>query len=937
MAVKRADRLIQLLTDQQSRPSRATVFRIDGSYLDVRFGSSPSVVRNVEVVGDPYDLSVGDEVLVYWESQPGRYGKAPVVYVNDSALMENVNGGLPAVDGVTIDYGVSGLHVPRGGIAMENLNFLPALDGHEHRTPLEEFGWNFTNDGIMFSNDTYIHPDGQIAVGTGDDVAKLDSLDFTYRLWIGAQDPADAPFSVTKAGVINATAGYIAGWEIVTDTLAKNDVILDPDGRITVGSGTDIVILDSQDPTYRMWIGHGTAASAPFKIENDGTLKIGTVSTDMLVMSTTDATYRLWIGDETPGNADFRVSHSGEVWLDNAHIDISLESDNYSSGTKGWKLDSITGSAEFQDVIIRGELQHMVLVHDSTAVFTGRSRINDGDVFIADVDSLDTTIDVRNGRLQASDICQIQTPTATEWIKIEGSATPITGGHRYNVVRDLDGSGADDFYTGEGLSVTGSATYTGSSEPGAGKMFGEGVFGEGAFVGSAYYSSGGMLTIDGTREWGPYFGVTRRFGPEYNQLADVARFGLLEGFLGETRYVYGIAVGDATDYFKYTDEDGLEIVAGTGGTTIDSTGFSTDNFALELVSSAPDYTDQFLEFYVDDTTKYLRGRYKDVTHERDVIIAKFDDTGWGTVDTSGTPVANDYAKFTDEDTIEGREYSEVISDLGLGTGIANGNYVEIDGAVNAPVDGDYAKFTATGIEGMDASQAKTDLSFMTDLSDDGSPSLSANQDFNSKTAENVYSLELISTESTDHSAGVGRVYYDTNYVPTYTELVSGTYGGLAVYAQKWAAIIDTNNMVALDASFAALTVAGDVDMKRTVEIVLLDGDTALATGDDFAAFYWTVPEELDGYNITEVDFAVGTVSSSGLPSFDIYNVTGTGDVLTVNCTIDANETSSYTATTGPTINGSEDDLTTGDQIRFDCDVAGTGTKGCTVILVVEKP
>ena len=40
-------------------------------------------------------------------------------------------------------------------------------------------------------------------------------------------------------------------------------------------------------------------------------------------------------------------------------------------------------------------------------------------------------------------------------------------------------------------------------------------------------------------------------------------------------------------------------------------------------------------------------------------------TNTGTVDTSGTPVDNDYAKFTDADTVEGRSYSEVKTDLSL--------------------------------------------------------------------------------------------------------------------------------------------------------------------------------------------------------------------------------------------------------------------------------
>ena len=39
--------------------------------------------------------------------------------------------------------------------------------------------------------------------------------------------------------------------------------------------------------------------------------------------------------------------------------------------------------------------------------------------------------------------------------------------------------------------------------------------------------------------------------------------------------------------------------------------------------------------------------------------------GGGTVDTFGTPVDNDFAKFTDADTIEGRSYSETRTDLGL--------------------------------------------------------------------------------------------------------------------------------------------------------------------------------------------------------------------------------------------------------------------------------
>lgn len=42
--------------------------------------------------------------------------------------------------------------------------------------------------------------------------------------------------------------------------------------------------------------------------------------------------------------------------------------------------------------------------------------------------------------------------------------------------------------------------------------------------------------------------------------------------------------------------------------------------------------------------------------------------GGGSVDTSGTPVLNDFARFTDADTIEGRSYAEVKADLDLEIG-----------------------------------------------------------------------------------------------------------------------------------------------------------------------------------------------------------------------------------------------------------------------------
>ena len=78
-------------------------------------------------------------------------------------------------------------------------------------------------------------------------------------------------------------------------------------------------------------------------------------------------------------------------------------------------------------------------------------------------------------------------------------------------------------------------------------------------------------------------------------------------------------------------------------------------------------------------------------------------------------------------------------------------------------------------------------------------------------------------------------------------------------------------------------------------------------------------------------------SSSGTPTWQIHNLTDTVDMLSTAITIDANELTSYTAATAPVINAANDDVATGDIIRVDCDVAGTGTAGEDIILTFQLP
>ena len=129
----------------------------------------------------------------------------------------------------------------------------------------------------------------------------------------------------------------------------------------------------------------------------------------------------------------------------------------------------------------------------------------------------------------------------------------------------------------------------------------------------------------------------------------------------------------------------------------------------------------------------------------------------------------------------------------------------------------------------------------------------------------------------------------------------------------------------------------DKAVDKTVEMVLLTTSTALTTGDNFASIYFTVPELLDGRTLIDADFALAGASTSGLPTFQIYNVTDSIDILSTLVTIDINELTSYTAATPAVVSTSGASVSTGDMLRFDCDANGsTGALGCTAILKFRK-
>lgn len=181
------------------------------------------------------------------------------------------------------------------------------------------------------------------------------------------------------------------------------------------------------------------------------------------------------------------------------------------------------------------------------------------------------------------------------------------------------------------------------------------------------------------------------------------------------------------------------------------------------------------------------------------------------------------------------------------------------------------------------------------------------------------------------SEGFVKCYYDgtTVYV----------YGG----ARAQASVAEINTGTNTTKTVNPDAFAGSKFGMRLATIQVLAADSDWSTGD--GKLYLRMPAELAGFNLVSVGMSVLTKSTSGIPTLQIARgrqASATADysfsdVLSTKLTIDANEFDSRTAATAAVINTTVDDLAEGDLLRFDIDVAGTGTKGCWVTLGIQLP
>jgi hypothetical protein len=74
------------------------------------------------------------------------------------------------------------------------------------------------------------------------------------------------------SGSITSTSGTIGGLTLQSSYISGANLILSSTGYLYLGTGNDVIILHSQNTTYRLWIGHDTDSLAPFRVTKAGAL-----------------------------------------------------------------------------------------------------------------------------------------------------------------------------------------------------------------------------------------------------------------------------------------------------------------------------------------------------------------------------------------------------------------------------------------------------------------------------------------------------------------------------------------------------------------------------------------------------------------------------------------------------------------------------------------
>ena len=193
-------------------------------------------------------------------------------------------------------------------------------------------GWNIQGtsqtSGSISKNGTILDSSGNITLGdtTGTlaSIVKLSSTDATYRLWVGSQTAANAPFRVTKAGVLYATGAVFTGSSI--------------DGYATTATTTALnTRLTTVENNYVTSTTLNTSVATKNAIFVQGTTPTATKAGDIWIDTANGNILKTWTGSTWTQRTD-------TTYATTTALSTKLEAGGYAIATTGNQITSITSN-----------------------------------------------------------------------------------------------------------------------------------------------------------------------------------------------------------------------------------------------------------------------------------------------------------------------------------------------------------------------------------------------------------------------------------------------------------------------------------------------------------------------------------------------------------------------------------------------------------------
>ncbi|MEW6506408.1 MAG: hypothetical protein AB1432_01550 [Bacteroidota bacterium] len=185
-----------------------------------------------------------------------------------------------------------------------------------------------------------------------------------------------------------------------------------------------------------------------------------------------------------------------------------------------------------------------LVAQNTIATIGGRILVGPTTSLVSDLSSGSTSINVKHNQMSNGDVVYLEADGKIEFIRINSSASGSPGNYYYSIIRDLDGSGANDWYAGDALFNTGQS-------------------------GNGFIDLYSFRGVKSSQQVGPAIVGNVRNSSTYNDWSEHWAVGNLNGVYGYGSTTYGAAFG------KYAN--------GVPNITIDSVnGIRIRNYTTQL-------------------------------------------------------------------------------------------------------------------------------------------------------------------------------------------------------------------------------------------------------------------------------------------------------------------------------------------------------------------